>query len=258
MKTSLFIQIFFSLCIFFSSFVQTKAQGIPFEGDVERDIFGDGISYITVNITEGALKGKKIDAYFRTGMSDQSEVSNYSELGAGMPINMLIEGRSEVLKVKGTLIYTAATFEDPLNGNPYQNNVYRIKELFQMEPPMAAPNEILVDPSDLIAESKNNVIKAWTGTYTNSQGAILTIKNSTKDNWPNVAVLDFNLVLKTEGVCVNQEGELHLIDVQGKPMNDAELPVQFVKSSTGMSVTYSPMFFAKECMFQFDAEFIKK
>jgi hypothetical protein len=222
---------------------------------------GDGISYLVINVTEGPLKGKKIEAYFRTRMRDTSESINNSELGAGMPINMITEGRSDVLIVSGTVLFTGADFEDPETGNLKRYNIYRIKEINQLVPQMYfedIPNEEIIDPLAFVAQARGNVINNWTGTYTNSQGATLNLTPSTKDVGPNVVIVDFKLVLKKEGFCVNQDGELILMDGQEKPLNDAELPIQFVKTDTGMSVTYSPMFFGKECLFEFDSDFKKK
>jgi hypothetical protein len=255
MKTKLILQLFLSAILLTTAFNQSYAQEIQFEGNVENDLMGEGISYLVINVTEGPLKGKKIEAYFRTGMSDTTQSINNSELGAGMPIDMLIDGRSDVLIVSGTLVFTGADFEDPETGNLKRYNVYRIKEINQLFPPMYYED---TDPSAFLEQSRGNVINNWTGTYTNSQGATLNLTPSTKDNGPNIVVVDFKLVLKKEGFCVNQDGELILMEGQEKPLNDAELPIQFVKTATGMSVTYSPMFFGKECLFEFDSEFMKK
>jgi hypothetical protein len=229
----------FSLSTFLLTliFLSSKifAQEIAFEATVEKDFMMDGISCLVLNITDGPLKGKKETAYFRTRMTDDFISNNNSALGMGMPVEMQLEESGfKAIKVKGTLLKTTAIFEDYQTGAEKKSIVLRIKELTQVEPPFYTDGPVV---SEEEYEDMSNVLNIWVGTYQNSQGARLVIKQSEMDFGPNWMGIDYELVFSDNSPCGEFSGTLNIEAEKTSMVNDEMPLMEFTKKSDNITIT---------------------
>jgi hypothetical protein len=236
-------------CLLFLGFNPFYAfsQEINFEGIVLNDYMFEGELFLQVKFTDGPLKDKTENIFFKTGTMDTFQFVNNSELGNGVNPAYILEGRAPHFKVKGTLLKTTEEFWDL--GGTKKVQIYRVKELRQLEPPF------YVFASFPENDNKSATLQ-WVGTYKNQDGATLTINEEMIS--PGVFGLNYTMNASVLEICGDMSGTLQISENSASTFLEEDLAVVLTLTEKGIKFTMQGIYFGMDCARRFDEFFEKK